>query len=184
MNKIDKFVADFKKHGWDSQPLEQVVNLIDGDCLSLFPLAKAILDEIPSGGTFLDALFSHLGEEEFSNLITIAATPRTKITFSEAEESVFAYASLQYPRLLTPYLRFLFNSTPNAKTYYRNYPWRGADDGEIDELIAAIEQHTSIATARDARDCLLQTREPRALRAATLYHPLVLALTMTYSATR
>lgn len=74
--------------------------------------------------------------------------------------SLIAYLSLQDPRLLASDLDLLRDLGVNRGTYYGSWPWRAATDRVPHERLVRLMGSADAATARRARACLLQTRDP------------------------
>lgn len=166
MTTGEQLVEEFVNRGWKSNPFDKLIPIIRNEREQLLALALMIIERVPKGGTFFDLLLSHLTEAEFSIVIK-HVVPRLREGSSEVLDSVIAYGSLQFPFLLTPHLRDLFSSRPNSGTYYEEWPWRAADDHEVELLKEAIQ----LTGDKRAWDCLIQTRKPDALLFASQFLP-------------
>lgn len=126
---------------------------------------SSVLAAIPGGGTFLNDSLSYVSTQGLARLADKAVTHLESGAASKACESVIAFASLQRPQLLRPYLERLFALRPNAKTYCENYPWRGAAAADIPFLHGVLDSPRAESWTK-AWHCLLQTRKPQALSIA------------------
>lgn len=162
MSVQDELIAVFKAQDWASKPFEKLRAYIDTEPDQIFPLCKRMLKELPKGGTFFDALESFLSKEEFEAMVPLSVEQlREKSTGSA--ESVISYCSLQFPHLLTPYLEELYELEPNNGSYYQYWPWRAADQKEINRLKSLIKMSEDFNTRSQAWECLLNTRTLDAL---------------------
>lgn len=153
-----QIIEDFVAHGWKSNPFEKLIPLLHKEREQLLSFALQVMERIPKGGTFFDLALSHLTEAEFSAVVD-QAIHQLKSGPSDVLDSVVAYASLQFPDLLTAHLRELYALRPNSGTYYEEWPWRAADDREIEWLKQAVTSQTD----KRAWRCLIETRRPEAL---------------------
>lgn len=170
MTTSEKLIDDFLRLGWKSNPFDRLIPLLRDERDQSLSLALAILDQIPKGGTFFDLLLSHLTEAEFSVVIKTAVH---KLRSGQADviDSVIAYASVQLPHLLTPFLRELFTLKPNAGSYYEEWPWRAADAPEIAFLKELVERDSNEEIRNRAWRCLLEARKPQCIQFAARHFP-------------
>jgi hypothetical protein len=76
-------------------------------------------------------------------------------------EVVIAYLSLQAVNSLQSYLpRFFFERMPNAETYHAFWPWRGASDTHIRQLLELLRSTNSPDETLRAFRCVLKPRNP------------------------
>lgn len=166
VDAVEALVQGFLKSKWKSDPLPAVLRIIEQEPAALRALVLRILEAIPDGGTFLDQALNHLPERDFDVVIAAAVARLAEAGKSEAAATVIETAALQMPHLLRPYLRRLFPLLQGKRAYSATWPWRGADAAEIAQLGRVIESDAELATRQHAFDCLLQTRQPEALRVA------------------
>lgn len=126
--------------------------------------ALAALVDVPSGGTFFDQALSHVSREGFQRLVERSLALLESGASGEAVESVFAYASQQFPGDLRPYLQRLFPLAPNAGAYYENWPWRGAEAADLDWLF--VQLSGGAGGALKAWECLMEARNVESMAAA------------------
>lgn len=127
----------------------------------------AYMERVPEGSVLLDAAYSLLPEGDWPLVIEAAVGRLRADTDHEAAASAIAYASLQCPQLLTPYVSELFRLQPNANAYYSHWYCRGAGEEQIAEW-------TELAQRMDAGDpeleytvwALLKTRQEHAIGTA------------------
>lgn len=123
--------------------------------------------DLPKGGTFHHAILSLVPTESWPGLVGEAIELFGQNRKNEAAESVFQYASMQAVESLRPHLGVLFELAPNSGTYYETWPWRGADNRAVEQLLAIVkEESKSPQVRRRAWMCLLQTRAESILRVA------------------
>jgi hypothetical protein len=168
MSEIDAFVADFHRLRWGSNPFERALAIVRGDPTDALPFVRAVVEQIPDGGTFLDAALSYLPEGDWPEAVAHALAAFAADRKNEAAESVVAYAALQNLPSLHPHLDTIFRLRPNARTYYEDWPWRESGTSHVAFLEAVILDSASAHDDRiKAWRCLLATRDPAALTRAT-----------------
>lgn len=167
MRTTSKLIVDeFIENGWKCNPFDKLIPLLRDHREEAFSLALMVIDRIPQGGTFFDLTLSHLTESEFTQLVA-ASLLRMQNGCTEALDSVIAYASIQFPDLLTPHLRSLFSLCPNAGAYYEEWPWRGADVDEIGILENIVKQKPNPNMLKKAWLCLMATRRVDCIKFAS-----------------
>jgi len=170
MISANKIVDAFKKDGWKSNPFEAMLELRDEDRDQLLDLILLCLQEVPDGGTFIDAAFSFLTESEFQKAIDEAIIVLRENTESEMANSVIAYACLQFPQLLKPYLTEFLEIQPNQGSYYDNWVWRDGGEKEVQFLCEHIEK-SNLEKRYIAWECLVNIRNKQAiLKASQLFN--------------
>ena len=168
MKMYEELVADFVARGWESNPLEKLLVILGEHPDQRLPLALLVLELIPDGCTFFDQLLSFLSETEFRELVDTAVRDLERGQ-SEVVDSVIAFASLQFPQLLTPHLREIFTNRPNLDTYYEEWPWRGADDREVSILKDIVRKQHDPEIQKRAWRCLIETRQTDLIEFARLH---------------
>lgn len=166
----EKIVEEFIASGWKSNPFDKLLPLLQEQRDQALPLALMVIERVPKGGTFFDLLLSHLNEEEFRQVID-AAVERLDSGASEVLDSVIAYATLQFPSLLSSHLRAIFDLRPNSGTYYEEWPWRGADSEEIAHLKGIVTSVADDDLRVRAWRCLVETRKPDCIAFASQSFP-------------
>jgi hypothetical protein len=165
MTNAEKLVEELLKHRWKSNPFDTLLPLLRDEPGELFPLALAMLEQIPNRSTCFDTLLSHLTEKEFA-VVVEAAMLKVEAGKTESAESVIRCASLQFPHLLTPFLRDLFSLRPNCGTYCEEWPWRAADSTEREFLKQLVQSGPNQAIRKRAWRCLIQAGDREYLRMA------------------
>jgi hypothetical protein len=160
---VERLIGDFKSRGWDCDPFDQTLAIVNDTPEQVETLLRAVMRDIPQGGTFFDAAISYLPMDAFSSLVADAIRILEEGP-NEAAESLIAYTSLQVPTALHPHLNKLFSLCPNSGTYYENWPWRESGNAESDFLIGELKD--SSADREKSLECLLETREMQNLLAA------------------
>jgi hypothetical protein len=110
-------------------------------------------------GWYLGAAYSWLPDSLLNSVTEAAVQDRLHRDNPSADE-VILFASMQRPSLLSAHLPQLWATDPNASAYYRTWPWRAADDGEISRLLDVFQSSRSDQERRRAAESLLQTRRP------------------------
>jgi hypothetical protein len=170
MISAKEIIKGFKEKKWQSNPFEKMLELKKTNPKELFTLLLLALDEIPEGGTFIDAALSYLDDKEFNELIISSITTLRNNSKSEIANSIVAYATLQMPHLLKPFLIEFLSIKPNDGTYYESWVWREGGQKEIDILKNIILNDKSENLKQQAWDSLVNIRSPKAMiEAARLY---------------
>ncbi|KQZ39537.1 hypothetical protein ASD58_03815 [Duganella sp. Root1480D1] len=125
----------------------------------------AVMATQPDGGTFLDAALSHMPEEAFDRLATKWLPHAATEGLTGAIEALVAYASLQRPAALSPYLDKLSEMDANGSSYYACWPWRASPQATVAELLEQARTGASTEERLQAFERLLETRQPAALQA-------------------
>jgi hypothetical protein len=180
---IRDIIAGFQAQRWQSEPMDKALRLATRSPDSILTFARAVLDDVPEGGTFLDAALAFLPEAHWSALVAEAVAHLQRNPKNEAAQSVVSYASLQCVGVLHPFLSDLFVLDDLSTAYYAPYPWRESGRHHL----AFLEQQlrvmdgTSSAPDEPARGyrapaytdrreralcCLLETRQPEAIEIA------------------
>jgi len=170
MNKGEQLVNDFIANGWKSKPFDKLIPLLRDNRDQALSVAMLILEKIPKGGTFFDLLLSHLTEEEFGAVVTVAMK-KLRNGPADVLDSVIAYASVQFPSLLVPFFREIFTLQPNSGSYYEEWPWRAADNSEIAVLKNLVHYEKNADIRNRAWRCLVETRRSEAIEFAAQHFP-------------
>jgi len=159
MKDPESLLAAFARDGWDSKPFERMIQMVDGDGSQAAQLVSLAIQRAGKSATFIDAAISFIPEFRLPRLAREAVEALERDRSNPVAQSAIAYLSLQNVKSLRPYLlRFFFELTPNANSYYANWPWRGAADEELQELLAYLaDANTSEERLRAAR-CVLESR--------------------------
>ncbi|MBB3120867.1 hypothetical protein [Pseudoduganella violacea] len=126
-------------------------------------LVDAILSNGYDGGTILDAALSHLTEAALDRLVHKYVATLDGDNLDENIETLIAYASLQKPAALHPFLERLFEVQPNQGSYYASWPWREAPASAIAHLADQAGAGADTEARMQAFECLLETRQSAAL---------------------
>lgn len=116
----------------------------------------AYMERVQEGSVLLDAAYSLLPAGDWPLVIEAAIGCLRASREHEAAASAIAYASLQCPQLLSPYIREMFRLRPNANAYYSHWYCRGAGEEHVEEWTEL--EYTVWA--------LLETRQEYAIEAA------------------
>jgi hypothetical protein len=168
MPPVLKWIDDFLKHGWKSDAIMQIPEIARSRPDIALEVVNSLLNQIPKGGTFLDATFTWLPEEEWSAAVSHALGMLRRNASNDAAGSVIAYASLQASHSLQPHLQSIFELAPNPGTCCENWPFRSAGTEDIEFLKATIETIDEDVRFK-AWECLLETRHAAGLEAAIAY---------------
>lgn len=161
--EIEPLLNDFAAKRWDRHPFERLIEFVTTAPSELSSFVEAAVTRVHEGGTFLDLTFSFLSPQEFERLVALAIRLLSSGNENGAANSVIAYASLQFPSLLHPYLSAIFALRPNNRTYYENWPWRESESLACAELTAMIRSQAADDIKLKAWRCLLETRYGPAL---------------------
>lgn len=147
---------------------ERSLEIARRDSSDALELASALLDALPEGPVFFDAVLSYVADDDLGVLVADAVhrlhRSDTPVRKSEAAEAVIAYSSLQAPRVLEPHLAAVWFLRPNADTYYEMWPWRGATAEQARDLQRICsDSNLPDADRFRAWEGLLETRQPSAL---------------------
>lgn len=159
-SSIDDLIAAFGDRHGNPRAYDSLPELLARPSSEVEKFIQGVLAKLPKGGTYLDAAISHVSDEAVDDLVRRCVGALTQGGRSDAIEAVMAYASLQRPASLHPFLPEVFDLRPNARSQYENWPWR--------ESGAAARAHLEAVLAGPARDarkalnCLLETRHPEA----------------------
>jgi hypothetical protein len=126
-----------RRRGWPQQLVDLVLQaperLTDLIVRSASVLTTWSLDKV-------DAALAFVPEESLPAVADAAvASLRADSDPNDGQAaSLIAGLSLQAPHTLQPYLEALWDVAPNGQTYYAAWPWRAADDQEIERLAARL----------------------------------------------
>jgi hypothetical protein len=149
----------FAHDGWKSEPFERTLDLARADPTDAFRLLHLAIQRGGDSATFMDAAVSFVPEDLLADLANRAANAFLRDSDNEVAESVIAYLALQAVNSLQPFLlKFFFDATPNASTYYAEWPWRGAFDADIMRLFSSLKSATSPEERLRPFRCILESR--------------------------
>jgi hypothetical protein len=170
MSEIETLISDFKHRGWESEPMDKVLDIAHKSAADAARLAHRLVDELPKGSTFFDAVLSFVPLDEWPELVRHAIAAFAHNKDNESAEAVFRYGSLQCVRALHPHLRELFDLAPNADSKCEEWPWRAADSRCASHLLKIITAPTELPQQRrKAWMCMLETRDLDVIRSALKY---------------
>ncbi len=170
MDIADEFITNFKATGWESNPQEKILEIAKHNSEILKDLLIKIIEEIPEGGTYLDAAFSFLSEENFREVISFTLENIKANGLTHANESAIEYASIQLPQILNPHLGYLSTVKSNQSADFSAWPWRNADSMEIKRLESILKDDSqSTDEKKYAWEALIATSNTEALEVASQY---------------
>lgn len=164
MSPTDQLIAEFKAKKWSSKPFERMAEIIRGEPDQVLPFVRSVLNELPDSGTFLDASLSFLPLADWPDVVNLSVSMLNRSTKHESAESVIAYASLQFPESLHPWLDQLLDFSPNSGAYYETWPWRGSGRLHLERLEEVITSHPEPEFRRKAWQRGFETRHEEVLR--------------------
>lgn len=172
MSATDDFITEFKAKKWESNPFETMADILAGNSANVPPFVERVLMELPESGTFFHTALTYLPEENWPRLVEMAVQEWLKNSEHETAESVFAYASLQFPNSLHPWLSHLLQSVPNKGAYYEEWPWRrtGIQDALLLEREIVKQSEQSVRHALWLRG--LESRHPEVIARMLALRPL------------
>jgi hypothetical protein len=138
-----------------------MLDLARADPTEAFRLLHLAMQRGGKSATFMDAAVSFVPENFLPDLANQAAEAFLRDSENEVAESVIAYLSLQGVTCLQPFLLEFLDATPNARTYYAQWPWRGSSDADIMRLFASLETATSPEDRLRLFRCILESRNPK-----------------------
>lgn len=141
-----------------ASPIEESLTLAGQHPEAVIDLAIAVIEQHPKGGTFLDAALSFLPPDKWRCLVENALSALKEDHNNDAAESVIAYASLQHPEAIHPYLDAVFSISPNGSTYYSVYPWRDSGSQHFSFLTGVFENAESADQKMAAWKAMIQSR--------------------------
>jgi hypothetical protein len=153
---IEHLISDFLDRGWDSNPFDRTLAIVRDTPEQIPTLLRAVMRDIPKGGTLFDAAISYLLLDDFPALVDDAVLVLGDGE-NEAAESFIAYTALQFPAAAHPHLKTLFSLAPNSGSYYENWPWRESGTAESEFLVEQISNESG--GRQKAWECLLETRD-------------------------
>lgn len=163
MSATDDLIHEFKAKKWDSNPFERMADILVGKPENVTPFVERVLNELPNSGTFFDTALGYLPEEQWPHLVELAVQQWERSSKHETAESVFAYASLQSPEALHPWLVRLLQSVPNGGTYYEAWPWRKTGPQHATLLEREIAAQRELSVRRELWLRGLESRHPQVL---------------------
>lgn len=124
-DRVAELVRDFKARSWKSEPMDRALEIALGSPWDLPRLVLLVIAEIPSGGTFLDAVLSFLDMDAWPAVAQAALDVLARNPESHAAQSVLEYAGLQCPSALRPHLEEIFPLALASDSYRAQIlPWR------------------------------------------------------------
>jgi hypothetical protein len=151
----------FAREGWKSEPFDRMFDHIRTDPVNAFDLLSLAMEREVKNVTFLDAAVSFVPEELLPELAEQAVSTIFRSRDNGLAESVIAYLSLQAVACLDRYLpRFFLERMPNAETYHAFWPWRGASDTHVRQLLNLLQEAYSPDEVERAFRCILESRNP------------------------
>lgn len=170
---IDYLISGFLESQWNSQPMEKALRLVTSAPEEIASLARAIMQEIPTGGQFLDAALMFLPESDWPQLVEAAVQHLRQNIENKAAADVISNAALQCVQALHPFLPELFHLEESLQFYIGVFPWRETGDlhlGFLTLMLHAEDESLSETNAEEMRWraflALLETRHPEALTRA------------------
>ncbi len=160
---LDNFLSHFSADRPRQGAYEMLRNFLLGPSREIEGFVDAIIAKRYNAGTCLDAALSHLSEEALDRLVRKWVAPLDADSLDENIDALIAYASLQKPAALHPFLERLFEVQPNQGSYYASWPWREAPASAIAHLAAQASADSTDDVRMQALECLLETRQPAAL---------------------
>ncbi len=169
-DQIETIVRSLEERGSPAAPFAEAIELGTTHPEAVGNLARAVMQRFPKGGTFLDAAFTYLPQEEWPELVRDALDYLTTSRKNPAAESVIEYAALQAPSALHEHLSRLFTLRPKAYGYYTVWPWRESGEIHFEFLKSVLEDDSATDDSkRRAWRAMLETRSSKILEFALGY---------------
>lgn len=131
---VDRFLAS----GWESEPFDAVLPLLESDPESLVLLAHEMMARVPRGASFLDAALSFIREQDVPALLSAAVAQLEAQPTNKAAVSVVEVLGRQLPRAVHPHLERLFVMDALFRSGELVALWREAGPGHLPFLRAAL----------------------------------------------
>jgi hypothetical protein len=163
-DSAEKILADFLAKRWKADPFERALTLAKGAPPAAARFAHLALEQVPEGGTFLDAVLGFVEFDDWPALVSHAVEARDRGP-NDAADSVIAHGTLQRPEALRHHLERVFALRPNEGTYYENWPWRESGTSSLTFLQGQFSRR-SAATRTKAWRAMLETRDMQVLKIA------------------
>jgi hypothetical protein len=163
--EIREIVSDLKKRKSDAIPMRALDAVISSP-ESAVELLRLALDEIPEGGSFLDAAIGFLPDEAFAELTKLALEKFQADRANELAESILLRCSIQSVKDLHPHLNTIFELMPNNGGEGEFWPWHESGKRHLAYLRNVLENDGDDERRLRAWKAMLETREPGVLRLA------------------
>jgi len=171
-DSVEALIREFRERGWESKPFDRAFDLALNQPEAIQRLAFGMLEQVPKGATFLDALLSFLPMADWPEVVRQALTALDHVERNETAESVIEYASLQSLSALHPHLRTIFHVAPNVSAYFGELAWRESGKTDFVPLRALIQDESQAPQDRlRAWRCLLETLDIENLQFAVSQAP-------------
>ena len=139
-----------------------MLDLARAEPTAAFRLLQLAIQRGGESATFMHAAVSFVPDNLLPDLAKQAADRFLQDGDNEVAERVIADVTLQAVACLQPFLlKFFFDTTPNAKSYYAAWPWRGASDADIARLLVSLHKANSAEVMLRAFRCILESRSPK-----------------------
>lgn len=159
---------EFARDGWTAAFVAGFHALLDEARDEVSALVVEGLDRGLANAHFLGEAVSYLPPDAVPAVVERALAAHARDPEDETAADVVAHVALEFPRLLHPHLARLFEQGVNAEAYYSDHPWRESGDLHHPYLLRVIRAGGE--GAREALNCLLETRTPAAFE-TLLRHP-------------
>jgi hypothetical protein len=142
-----------------SAPYDRLFDLVEKDPQNAFDLVELAIERGGRCIPFISDAVSYAPEAALPRLADMAVDSFARDPANSVAEDVIAHLSLQSPAALQPHLSRLFETRPNADSYYAEWPWRRAAAGDIGSLLAHIRDPGRHADRQRTLRCILETRD-------------------------
>ncbi|MDZ4778794.1 MAG: hypothetical protein SGJ19_00910 [Planctomycetia bacterium] len=167
MDEITQLVREFGKKKWKCDAQERGLAMAYESPDAAYAIARELLACVQDGHTFIEDVLSYIPNDRWPELSGQAIELLNKQQNWPSADSVICHASLQCVNSLHPHLPAIFHRAPNQGSFYKNWPWREADDAAVEWLCDQIDATGAPQGIRKkAWDCLLQIRSESAFAAA------------------
>jgi hypothetical protein len=157
----------FEQQGWKCRPFERMLDVVHANPAKAAHLLTLAMQRRSPSATFLDAAISFVPEGLLQELAELAVDAFAKDRENQVAENTIAYLALQSVENLQPHLlRFFFDLKPNARSYYANWPWRGATDRDVEKLLQFLSAALIPEEKIRAFCCVLESRNSKRIAAA------------------
>jgi hypothetical protein len=171
---VEKLIQSFLERGWESKPFDIAFDIALNHPEKIQSLALEMMEQVPTGATFFDALLSFLPMDDWPEVVRQALNTLDHAEGNKAAENVIEYANLQCLSVLHPHLRTIFQVAPNVSAYFGEWAWRESGQRDFVPLRDLIRDDSRTPKDRHrAWRCLLETRDTESLEFAVSHAPTI-----------
>ncbi|HEX8907428.1 MAG TPA: hypothetical protein VF771_21425 [Longimicrobiaceae bacterium] len=172
-----ELLDEFERHGWTDGTYPAFHALVQDHPGELPALLEMAIGRALRRTNFVGEAVSYTPEPDLEPLVNRALDALARDGGNAAAQIVIDHVTLQFPRLLHPRLREIFERGETCNGYFDDQPWRESGEADHPRLLSLVRDAGE--RADDAMQCLLETRTPAAFEAA-YRHPELLRVPPEY----